>query len=411
MEARQANGSASRSSAAGAGTLAAAFELTATPELRETYDLTVYQLGWRCGGKGASGRRDINGALRIEEHGLHVWFGFYENAFDVMRRVYEELDRPEGAALRTWQDAFHPTNEVVLCDDTEDDRWIPRQLPLPAQRRAPRPARRPAVPARPDARRDPHAAPVEPPGPRQAPPQGPRQVLRRVPARRSRSSSASEGRRRVRDDQALRGLPEVRPARSSTSGRRRRSGSPDEPLICRFLRVLTDVIWAITGGDRYAMTFDVTSTVFRGILSDDLDDRAKGGFAQVNDEEFMAWMARHGARPETLDRVPDPARLLPAVLRLQGRRPRPAVHRRRQGAAGDAAHVPRLQGRDHVEDAGRHGRRDLRAHVRGAPRARRALRVLPRRHEHRDQRRRHARRRDHRPPPGAHRRAAPSTSR
>src|SRR4051812_25352824 len=116
----------------GAGSLAAAFELTATPELRERYTVTVYQLGWRLGGKGASGRRRTGAeAQRIEEHGLHVWFGFYENAFDVIRRVYEELDRPADAPLRTWRDAFHPTNEVVLCDDTEDDCWIPRHFEFP----------------------------------------------------------------------------------------------------------------------------------------------------------------------------------------------------------------------------------------------------------------------------------------
>ena len=40
----------------GVGGMTAAFELTATPELRERFDVTVYQLGWRIGGKGASGR-------------------------------------------------------------------------------------------------------------------------------------------------------------------------------------------------------------------------------------------------------------------------------------------------------------------------------------------------------------------
>ena len=61
----------------GAGGMTAAFELTATPELRERFEVTVYQLGWRLGGKGASGRnRGV--ADRIEEHGLHIWFGFYE---------------------------------------------------------------------------------------------------------------------------------------------------------------------------------------------------------------------------------------------------------------------------------------------------------------------------------------------
>ena len=48
-----------------------AFELTATPELRARHSVTVYQLGWRLGGKGASGRNAGHGN-RIEEHGLHV---------------------------------------------------------------------------------------------------------------------------------------------------------------------------------------------------------------------------------------------------------------------------------------------------------------------------------------------------
>ena len=36
----------------GVGGITAAFELTATPELRERFDVTIYQLGWRIGGKG-----------------------------------------------------------------------------------------------------------------------------------------------------------------------------------------------------------------------------------------------------------------------------------------------------------------------------------------------------------------------
>ena len=76
----------------GVGALTTAFELTSTPELRARYDVTLYQLGWRLGGKGASGRnREI--ANRIEEHGLHIWMGLYENAFKVMRETYRELGR------------------------------------------------------------------------------------------------------------------------------------------------------------------------------------------------------------------------------------------------------------------------------------------------------------------------------
>src|SRR5580698_6249389 len=65
----------------GCAGMAAAFELT-RPEHKGKYRLTVYQLGWRLGGKGASGRGEAD---RIEEHGLHVWMGVYENAFRVMR--------------------------------------------------------------------------------------------------------------------------------------------------------------------------------------------------------------------------------------------------------------------------------------------------------------------------------------
>jgi uncharacterized protein with NAD-binding domain and iron-sulfur cluster len=285
----------------GAGALAAAFELTATPELRETYDLTVYQLGWRCGGKGASGRRDINGALRIEEHGLHVWFGFYENAFDVMRRVYEELSRPEGAPLRTWQDAFHPTNEVVLCDDTEDDRWIPRHFHFPPNDALPGMA-------------------GDPPSLHGLM----REAIRTL--RLVEPPDHAKLRMRALDTffdgflLALEKLMGDTEDDGETDMTRMFEGfmrfakpllhlgadpaDAEEPLICQFLRGLTDVIWTITGGDRYAMTFDVTTTVFRGILSDNLDDESRGGFGQANDEEFMAWMKRHGARQETLDKSP-----------------------------------------------------------------------------------------------------------
>ncbi|HEV7882041.1 MAG TPA: FAD-dependent oxidoreductase, partial [Solirubrobacteraceae bacterium] len=69
--------------------LTAAWSLS-DPATREDVEITVYQRGWRLGGKGASGRGPHG---RIEEHGLHVWLGYYDNAFRVMREVYEELDR------------------------------------------------------------------------------------------------------------------------------------------------------------------------------------------------------------------------------------------------------------------------------------------------------------------------------
>ena len=71
--------------------LTAAFELTNDPHWRDRFEsITVYQMGWRLGGKCASSRGRCD---RIEEHGLHVWMGFYENAFRLLRECYAELGR------------------------------------------------------------------------------------------------------------------------------------------------------------------------------------------------------------------------------------------------------------------------------------------------------------------------------
>jgi uncharacterized protein with NAD-binding domain and iron-sulfur cluster len=58
----------------GLASLTAAYYLTNSPDWQNKYEITLYQMGWRLGGKGASGRNPEYGQ-RIEEHGLHVWFG------------------------------------------------------------------------------------------------------------------------------------------------------------------------------------------------------------------------------------------------------------------------------------------------------------------------------------------------
>ena len=73
----------------GLGSIAAAYELSCTKALRDRYEITVYQQAHRLGGKGASGRNSALGD-RIEEHGLHAFLGFYENAFRFMRDVYDD---------------------------------------------------------------------------------------------------------------------------------------------------------------------------------------------------------------------------------------------------------------------------------------------------------------------------------
>lgn len=105
----------------GMGSIAAIYELTQLPENREKYDITVYQQGWRIGGKGASGRNMQVGA-RIEEHGLHLWFGFYDNSFKLMKDAYKEMQRSPDLPLSTFEKAFKGHDFVVLMDQY-DNRW------------------------------------------------------------------------------------------------------------------------------------------------------------------------------------------------------------------------------------------------------------------------------------------------
>jgi uncharacterized protein with NAD-binding domain and iron-sulfur cluster len=92
----------------GVSAMVAAFEITSQPDWQDRYDIVVYQLGWRLGGKGASGRNHAI-ADRIQEHGLHLWMGFYENAFDVIRRAYDycrENNLTPGTPFPAYTDAF-----------------------------------------------------------------------------------------------------------------------------------------------------------------------------------------------------------------------------------------------------------------------------------------------------------------
>ncbi|MCK6549934.1 NAD(P)-binding protein [Myxococcota bacterium] len=104
----------------GCAAMTVAYELS-RPEHAGRYEITVYQEGWRLGGKGASGR-GVYG--RIEEHGLHVWLGWYENAFAMMRSAYRELGRdPARVPIATWRDAFFPAPHVGIAHKTDEGGW------------------------------------------------------------------------------------------------------------------------------------------------------------------------------------------------------------------------------------------------------------------------------------------------
>jgi uncharacterized protein with NAD-binding domain and iron-sulfur cluster len=96
--------------------LTAAWRLS-EPGWRERFSsITVLERGHHLGGKGASSR-GVHG--RVEEHGLHVWLGYYDNAFRLMRECYAELDRARTDSpcpIRTWRDAFFPAGQLGLFD-------------------------------------------------------------------------------------------------------------------------------------------------------------------------------------------------------------------------------------------------------------------------------------------------------
>jgi uncharacterized protein with NAD-binding domain and iron-sulfur cluster len=118
----------------GCGGLAAAWRLSRTPALRSRFDVTVVQPGWRLGGKGATGRDPRHGDA-IQEHGLHLWLGFYRHAFAMIRDVYEAWERPEIGPLRSLETAFTPLHDVVLVGGAgaDADLWRVRFPSLPGR--------------------------------------------------------------------------------------------------------------------------------------------------------------------------------------------------------------------------------------------------------------------------------------
>lgn len=111
---------------------------------QERFSITLYQTGWRLGGKCASGR-GLNG--RIEEHGIHVLMGFYDTVFGVLQSCYGELNRPAGSPLATWREAVAPQDKVVSTENLGNE-WLQWEFKYPFN---------PKTPGQDPARRHPHA--------------------------------------------------------------------------------------------------------------------------------------------------------------------------------------------------------------------------------------------------------------
>ncbi|MDF2235047.1 NAD(P)-binding protein [Albimonas sp. CAU 1670] len=112
----------------GLGGLSAAWALTA-PEQGEAFEVTVWQEGWRLGGKAASGRNLARGGA-IEERGLHVLMGAHDNAFGILKTAYEAQaeaaakGEAEPSRFATVWDAVTPEDRFTVMES-----WQGREIP------------------------------------------------------------------------------------------------------------------------------------------------------------------------------------------------------------------------------------------------------------------------------------------
>ncbi len=284
----------------GMGGMATAFELSSTPGWQEQLEITVYQSGWLLGGKGAS-VRNRERHHRVEEHGLHVWMGWYDNAFDLIRRAYQELDRKPDEPLWSWKDAFVPQDFVVL-EEPRPEGWAHWRMELP--RTAGLPGARPHEEL------------------------GPRAVATRILTwieqvfvMWGRQEHEVYVGRRVHARELLRDLSAIRHAwelfastaslsvdrlARALDGKTRTAA---EELAARLTRVSLAAAKVLlprrdedlnTRWLRFAIDFGIANAV--GLLRDGLYGQTD--FSAIDGEDYRAWLRRHGASEETAQAPP-----------------------------------------------------------------------------------------------------------
>jgi uncharacterized protein with NAD-binding domain and iron-sulfur cluster len=254
---------------------------------RDHFDsIIVYQRGWRLGGKGASSRGP-NG--RIEEHGLHVWLGCYDNAFAVLRECYAELDRattdPE-SPIQTWDQAFIPSDQLGIADRLNEE-WLVWPGGL---------ARNDELPGEPNATGREFTA-VD--------------FLRRalgLVLNFADSLSAPDGHAHDRPDSPDSTAQWLKVVRWGVVAMLATLAKPlaPESIPSGALNHVLDAIREALDYEhrpdhrRLWLFLSLEIATARGIVSDNLVTDPRG-FRAINDEDFCAWIIRHGAHPDVVD--------------------------------------------------------------------------------------------------------------
>lgn len=279
--------------------LSAAWRLSEPGWREDLASITVYQRGWRLGGKGASSRGPN---ARIEEHGLHLWLGYYENAFRLLRECYDELDRPRSdpaAPIQTWREAVFPAATVGLEDRRSDGwhHWLGQFTPN-------------------------DLLPGEPDGARHELTLG--DVLRRAlqlivdfldslpddptasgAVALSGSPEAPAGPSPLVNGVRVTVLAAILEATALVRGALDRSSvASSVQALDRALAAIAEALESLVQGDadlrRTWHLVAVMTAVARGMLADGIVTRDRS-FRALNDEDFLDWIARHGAPPEVAD--------------------------------------------------------------------------------------------------------------
>jgi len=284
--------------------LTAAYELTRTPEARATWAVEVVEMGHRFGGRLASAHRS-DAWERNEEHGLHVWFGFYDNTFRLAEAVWRDHPRPQGSPWSSVWDALEPIYSSDHGLRAGDGRIIRR---LFHSRNCDRPGEREgrtvagdltglvdAVRALPASLLCTFGA-LELPNPPSLPMRLPGSLF---PQPRHRALI------RALDtvvgpviDRALRLMPTAGPARRVRLGAiaERAVRTVHAPLVATLRRTVTreggplDVVHAI----------DLGLAILRGVCSPAHGILVDGDLDRVSDYELRDWLREHGAHEDTL---------------------------------------------------------------------------------------------------------------